>query len=453
LAERWSRLNGIEGHAGIAEIKELADDCVHCGFCLPACPTYLLWGREADSPRGRIYLIKAELEGRVSMTETFRRHFDTCLGCMSCVTACPSGVQYDRLIEATRPHIERGTTRAAGDRLFRGLLFALFSRPDRLRRLSVLLRVYQRSGLQRVVRASGALGLLPKRLAALERLTPVASCQRDLPAVVPVTPAGGPVRRRVGLLLGCVQRVFFSEVNEATARVLAAEGCEVHVPPAQGCCGALMLHAGREEEAAGAARRLIDVFEASGVEQIVINAAGCGSAMKTYGELLRHDPSYADRARAFAAKCVDVSELLAELEPRSPRHPLSLRVAYHDACHLQHAQRVRRQPRQILRSIPDLELCEIAEGDICCGSAGVYNLLEPDAAGSLRDRKVKHVLDTNADVIVSANPGCLLQISSGLEGAGRPMRTMHLVQLLDASIRGTDPGGSLLTVRPGRGPG
>jgi glycolate oxidase iron-sulfur subunit len=417
---------------------------VHCGFCLPACPTYLLWGREADSPRGRIYLIKAELEGRVSMTATFRRHFDTCLGCMSCMTACPSGVQYDRLIEATRPHIERRGRRGAADRWFRSLLFALFPRPDRLRRLAVFLKLYQRSGLQRLVRASGALDLVSKRLAALDRLTPRMSRQRNLPAVVQVPSDGGPVRRRVGLLLGCVQRVFFSEVNEATARVLAAEGCEVHVPAAQGCCGALMLHAGREEQAATAARDLIDVFESAGVEQIVINAAGCGSAMKTYGELLRNDATYADRARTFAARCVDVSELLAELEPRSPRHALPLRVAYHDACHLQHAQRVRQQPRQILRSIPGLELMEIAEADICCGSAGVYNLLEPDAAGPLRDRKVRHVLDTGADVLVSANPGCLMQISSGLERAGRSMRTMHLIQLLDASIRG-------LTIPPGPG--
>jgi glycolate oxidase iron-sulfur subunit len=260
------------------------------------------------------------------------------------------------------------------------------------------------------------------------------------------------MRRRVGLLLGCVQRVFFQATNWATARVLAAEGCEVRVPRGQGCCGALMLHAGREAEAAEAARDLIDAF-GSVPDQIVVNAAGCGSAMKQYGTLLREDPAYAAKARAFAARCVDVSELLAELEARSRRHPLPLRVVYQDACHLQHAQAIRRQPRQLLEAIPELELREAAEPDICCGSAGVYNLLEPDAGRALRDRKVKHLLAANPDVVASGNPGCLLQIASGLESAAGAVtgggqtdapRTMHLVELIDASIRG-------ITVRPGRG--
>jgi glycolate oxidase iron-sulfur subunit len=424
-AERWSRLNATE-------IRELADDCVHCGFCLPACPTYVLWGREADSPRGRIYLMKAALGGRSQVDATFARHMDACLGCMGCLTACPSGVHYDRLIEATRPEVERSHRRTFGDRLFRALLFGTLPYPRRLRWIAAALRFAQRTGLQRALRTSGVLARLPARVAALERLAPAVEANDGV--VKALTPAYGPAVARVGLLLGCVQRVFFSRVNAATARVLAADGCEVVAPPEQECCGALMLHAGRLDEARAAARRLIDVFDRARVEEIVVNAAGCGSAMKQYGDLLSDDPAYAERARAFALRTVDVSELLVRLGPRAVRHPLPLRVAYHDACHLNHAQRIRREPRQALQTIPQLELSDIAEPDLCCGSAGIYNLVEPEAAQALRDRKVRHVIDTGAAVLASSNPGCLLQIASGLEAAGRAIRTMHFVELLDESI-------------------
>jgi glycolate oxidase iron-sulfur subunit len=414
----------------------LADDCVHCGFCLPSCPTYLLWGQEADSPRGRIYLMKAGLDGRVTLTDGYRRHFDTCLGCMACVTACPSGVQYDRLIEATRPQLERRGRRSPADRAFRWMIFALFPHPRRLRAFAGPLRLYQRSALQRLVRAPGVARLLPRRVAAMERLLPAMSPNATGSELPERIAAKGRVRRRVGLLLGCVQRVFFSGVNAATARVLAAEGCDLVIPREQGCCGALMLHAGLEDEAAAAARRLVEAFNRAGVDQIVVNAAGCGSAMKAYGELLGDDPKYAERARAFAAKCVDVSEVVADLEPRARRHPIPLRVAYHDACHLQHAQRITQQPRRALQTIPGLQVREIPESDICCGSAGIYNLLEPDAAAALRDRKVANLLSTDAEVVVSGNPGCIMQLASGLEIAGRGMRSLHLVEVLDASIRG-----------------
>ena len=355
-------------------------------------------------------------------------------------------VRYDQLIEHTRPLVEQLGTRSLIDRMYRGLLFGLLPYPQRLRWLARMLRAAQRLGIQRAFRASGLARTLPARLAALERLAPTmpSNGRDELPATIA---AAGTARRRVGLLLGCVQRVFFAEVNHATARVLAAEGCEIVVPQGQQCCGALMLHAGRIEEARASARRLIDAFEVrqggqagqvrdGHLDHIVINAAGCGSAIKEYAELLRDDPAYADRARAFSERSVDVSELLAELEPQAPRHPLRLRVAYHDACHLNHAQRVKQAPRQVLQTIPGLELREIGESDVCCGSAGVYNLLEPAAAGALRDRKVAHVLQTGCDALVSSNPGCLLQIAAGLEAAGRAMPTMHLVEVLDRSIGG-----------------
>ncbi len=417
---------------------ELAD-CVHCGFCLPACPTYVLWNTEMDSPRGRIHLMKVALEGKAALTPEFAQHIDSCLGCMACVTACPSGVQYERLIEATRPQIERHTPRSLGDRLFRQLVFSLFPYPARLRWVALVLWIYQRLGLQWLARTSGLLRLLPARLRAMEAVAPpitIAGAWSSLPAVVP---AVGTPRLRVGLLLGCVQRVFFGDVDAATARVLSAEGCDVVVPPDQGCCGALMLHAGRDDEAAQMARRFIDVFEAAAadVDAIVINAAGCGSSLKTYGHLLRDDPAYAARAEALAAKCKDVSEVLASLEPRAPRHPVPMTVAYHDACHLQHAQRITAEPRTVLASIPEVDVREIPEGGLCCGSAGIYNLVEPEAASQLGARKARNVLSTGAEAIVSSNPGCLLQLQSGLAGAGQPLPTLHLVELLDASIRGT----------------
>ena len=416
----------------------LVADCVHCGFCLPTCPTYLLWGRETDSPRGRIVLIKGGIDGETPVTERFARHFDTCLGCMACVTACPSGVQYDKLLEATRPQIERQTTRSWADRLFRRLVFSLFPYPGRLRLGIGKLWAYQQSGLQRLVRASGLLNLLPARLRAMEALLPPVSLSSGWTRAPVRTPATGTPRRRVGLLLGCVQRVFFDEVNRATIRVLAAEGCEVVVPRTQGCCGALMLHAGLDGDAADMARRFIDAFEAEAadVDTLVVNAAGCGSTVKEYGHLLRDDPVYAERARALADKCRDISELLDELEPRAPRHPLPLRIAWHDACHLQHAQGVSREPRRVLGAIPELTVCEVPEAGICCGSAGIYNLVEPEAARELGDRKARHIRSTGAEAVVSSNPGCLLQIAERLESSGRRPPTYHLVELVDASIRG-----------------
>ncbi|MBA3946370.1 MAG: 4Fe-4S dicluster domain-containing protein [Herpetosiphonaceae bacterium] len=418
---------------------ELIDDCVHCGFCLPTCPTYLLWGEEMDSPRGRIYLMNMGNRGQAELNSTYVRHFDQCLGCMACVTACPSGVQYDKLIEATRAQIERHYSRTLPDKLFRRLLFALFPYPNRLRLLAAPLWLYQISGLRRLVQHSGILELLPARLKAMEALLPPVSFSGLRSRLPRELAAHGTQRRRVGLLLGCVQRVFFAGVNAATARVLVAEGCEVVVPPDQSCCGALMVHAGEEADALALARRMIDTWEKAEIDTLVINAAGCGSTLKEYGYLLRDDPSYAARARAFSAKCKDIMEFLAELEPHAPRYPLTLRVAYHDACHLQHAQGIKLQPRAVLHTIPGLEIAEIEEAAICCGSAGIYNLTEPEPAQQLGDRKVKHVLATGADLIATSNPGCLLQIMNGLERAGHPLPVVHPVELIDASIRGIIP--------------
>lgn len=419
--------------------KELLADCVHCGFCLPACPTYVLWGEEMDSPRGRIYMMQKAAEGNAALDQTLRRHMDNCLGCMACMTACPSGVQYDKLIEDTRAQVERNIPRSASDSLFRKLLFAIFPHPARLHALAAPMLLYQRSGLQALVRRSGALTLVPKRLAAMEALLPVvpSGFVTKMPAR---TAAAAPHRRRVGMLTGCVQQVFFPHVNAATARVLAAEGCEVIAPEGQPCCGALMVHSGLDEQAMAMARRMIDLFEQANVETIAINAAGCGSTMKEYGHLLRDDPQWADRARVFSAKCRDVTEVLCELEPNALRNPLRLRIAYHDACHLRHAQGIYRQPRQLLAGIPGLEVAEIAESTLCCGSAGIYNLLQPEPAQQLGDRKVSHLLATQAAAVVSANPGCLLQLMSGLRRRGeKQLPTFHMIELLDASIRGVSP--------------
>jgi glycolate oxidase iron-sulfur subunit len=416
--------------------KENIDDCVHCGFCLPACPTYVLWGEEMDSPRGRIYMIKKAAEGEAPLDDRFRQHMDRCLGCMACMTACPSGVEYNKLIEPTRAQIERNMPRSLGENIFRKMIFATFPHPARLRLLAFPLLVYQKSGLRSLMRSLGISKLLPKQLAAMESLLPDVPSGQSGKLPSDLRPAGVP-RRRVGMLSGCVQQVFFPHVNAATARVLLAEQCEVVIPREQGCCGALMVHSGLEEEAAALAKKMIAAFEAAQVDTVVINSAGCGSTMKEYGYLLRDDPAWAARAAAFSAKCRDISEILCELDPVAPRHPLKMRAAYHDACHLQHAQGVQAQPRKLLKGIPELEVAEIPEGSLCCGSAGVYNLLQPETANQLGDRKVENLLTTGAEAVLSANPGCLLQLMNGLRRRGlKEMPTFHMVELLDASIRG-----------------
>jgi len=421
--------------ASLAPLDPLIDKCVHCGFCLSTCPSYLLLGNEMDSPRGRIYMMKAGVEDRPEMnvmTDTVVGHFDTCLGCMACETACPSGVRYAPLIEETRAAIEHHYKRPAGERLFRQLLFLLLPYPARLRVFA--LPLFLVNGLRRL---PGLLKMLPLKVRNLIALAPDARVAGLTGSVPERTPATGTPRLRVGLLTGCVQRVFFGHVNDATVRVLAAEGCEVLAPRSQGCCGALALHSGRDEEARGFARGLIAAFEGTNVEAVVVNAAGCGSTMKGYGELLQHDPAWAERARAFADKVRDVTEVVAAFDStRAPRHRLDVRVAYHDACHLAHAQAVRQPPRDVLASIPGLTILPIGDSEICCGSAGIFNLVQPEMAAELGRRKVTKIAEASPDVVATTNPGCILQIAAAGRAAGDSRPVFHVVELLDASIRG-----------------
>ena len=418
---------------------KLIDACVHCGFCLSTCPSYRVLGKETDSPRGRIYLMDAINEGEAPLSSASVQHFDSCLGCLACVTTCPSGVQYDRLIAATRPQVERNYDRGWGDRLFRQLLFSLFPYPDRLRLFLLPLAIYQKLGMARLVRSTGLLQRLSPRLAAMESLLPpvtAQSFQDNLPTVVP---AQGKTRYRVGMILGCVQRLFFTEVNEATARVLSANGCEVVIPRSQGCCAALPQHQGQAEQAQALARQMIDAFAETQVDAIIINAAGCGHTLKEYGHILQDDPEYRDKAKAFAAKVKDVQEFLGAIGLTTLLHPLQdepLTVVYQDACHLLHGQQISLQPRQLLRQIPGVSLREPIDAALCCGSAGVYNMLQPEIAEELGQQKVENLLNTGATLIASSNPGCALQLLKHLDRQGRSIAVMHPIRLLDYSIRG-----------------
>ena len=465
-------------------LREVAKDCVHCGFCLPACPTYQLWAEEMDSPRGRIYLVNQILDG-APLSDTAAQHFDRCLGCMACMTACPSGVQYDQLIEAARVWTEEAhaggpgqpmvTPRAGGvaevrgadaaeaeaggssvpapvpvagrrrtrERAARAAIFSLFPYPNRLRAAIAPLRLAQRTGLDRRVARSKLPARLSPELGAALRLAPPGPVPAAAASRLPLrVPALGTRRAVVGMLTGCVQSVFFPQVNAATARVLAAEGCDVIIPRGQGCCGALSLHSGREAEAAAFARRTIAIFEQAGVDAVVVNSAGCGSAMKEYERLLGPadgrwaDSGWPERAAEMSGKVRDLAEFLAEIGPVARRHPLPVTAAYHDACHLAHAQRITRQPRELLRAIPELNLVEVPDAGTCCGSAGVYNLLQPAAASELGARKAESVLATGAPLLISANPGCSLQITAALAERGQHMAVAHTAEVLDASIRG-----------------
>ncbi len=417
----------------------LIDACVHCGFCLTTCPSYRVIGKETDSPRGRIYLMDAINKQDAPLTPATSQHFDTCLGCLACTTSCPSGVQYDKLISATRPQVERNVPRGLGDRLFRQLIFSLFPHPDRLRMLLPPLYLYQKLGVGKLVQATGLLNRFIPRLAAMESLLPPVTAKSFQDTIPDVIPAQGETRYRVGMILGCVQRLFFSDVNEATARVLSANGCEVIVPKSQGCCAALPHHQGQEEQAKALARQMIDSFEETGVDAVIINAAGCGHTLKEYGHLLKDDPDYREKAIAFSNKVKDVQEFLMAIGMTAELSPITekpITVVYQDACHLLHGQKISQQPRQLLKAIPGITLREPVDAALCCGSAGVYNMLQPEIAEELGQQKVENLLNTGATLIASSNPGCSLQIQKHLEEAEQTIPLLHPIRLLDYSIRG-----------------
>ncbi len=417
-------------------MDDLLADCVHCGFCLPACPTYRSWHDEPDSPRGRIDLIAGIHDGTLELNETVVGHLDACLGCMGCVTACPSGVQYDLLIEGARAQIEARYERPTEDATFRELIFAIFPYPERLRLLAPGLLAFDKLGLRGLAKKLKLFSFLPARLRKLAELAPPLTVSRLRASLPPFTPARGPKRGSVALIAGCVQRVFFPNVNAATVRVLAAEGFDVLIPQVQGCCGALSLHAGRDREARAFAAALIADFAAAApdVDAILINAAGCGSTLKQYGELFVNEPEMFGPAARFSEKVKDVNEFLAGVEPVAKRRFSPIKVAYHDACHLAHAQRIRVQPRELLRSIPGLQLLEVPDGDQCCGSAGIYNLVQPESAAEIGERKVDNVLSLDADMLASANPGCTLQIQSILAERGLSLPAAHPIEILDATL-------------------
>jgi glycolate oxidase iron-sulfur subunit len=422
---------------------KLIDSCVHCGFCLSTCPSYRVIGKEMDSPRGRIYLMDAINQGEAAIDTTTAQHFDSCLGCLACVTTCPSGVKYDQLIAATRPQIERNLPRSLPDRLIRLLIFNLFPYPERLRHLLPALWLYQTSGLQQLIRQTGILPKLTPRLAAMEAILPKvtdSSWNNSLPNIIP---AQGAKRYRVGMVLGCVQRLFFSPVNEATARVLTANGCEVVIPPSQGCCAALPAHQGQEAQAKALARQMIDSFLDQDLDAIIINAAGCGHTLKEYGQILADDPNYRHKAVEFSLKVKDVQEFLAEIELTTELHPLTsgglnknLTIVYQDACHLLHGQKISVQPRQLLQQIPGVILREPVDAGLCCGSAGIYNMLQPETADELGRQKASNLINTGASVIASPNPGCSLQILKHLKLQGSEVKLFHPIELLDYSIQG-----------------
>jgi glycolate oxidase iron-sulfur subunit len=419
---------------------KLIDACVHCGFCLSTCPSYRVLGTEMDSPRGRIYMMDALNQGEIDLTPAVVSHFDSCLGCLACTTTCPSGVQYDKLIASMRPQIERNHQRPLVERLYRQFIFGLFPYPNRLRLLLVPLFIYQKLGLQKLVRQTGIVEKISPHLAGMESNLPelsLSTFQETLPALIP---AKGKQRYRVGMITGCVQKLFFDRVNQATVRVLTANGCEVIVPPNQGCCAALPHHQGQEEQARTLARQTIDKFIDTNVDVIIINAAGCGHTLKEYGELLQDDAEYHQKAIDFAAKVRDVQEFLAEIELTTKLLPIStakLTLVYQDACHLLHGQKISMQPRQLLNQIPNVELKEPLDAAICCGSAGVYNMLQPETANELGRQKVNNLVNTGATIIASANPGCTLQIAKHLETLeGYKPRILHPIELLDYAISG-----------------
>jgi glycolate oxidase iron-sulfur subunit len=404
--------------------EEKALTCIHCGLCLGSCPTYLETGNENDSPRGRIYLMRAVQEGRLSLADAPVRHIDTCLGCRACEAVCPSGVQYGDLLEHTRDHIETNYRRSAFQTFLRRVAIEkVFPFPGRMK-LALM--------PAKAIRAVGLEGLLPKFARDALSLVPANASEGSLPEV---SPAAGEKRARVGFVSGCVMSVMFGDTNAASVRLLNRTGCEVVTPLGQVCCGALYAHSGRLKLARESARCNIAVFERENLDAIVINAAGCGSTMKEYGELLRDEPAWAERAKKFSAKVKDLTEWLSAKEFQISHNQLQVKVTYHDACHLAHAQRITKPPRELVKAVAGRNFVELPEAEVCCGSAGTYNLTEPEMADRLQARKLENILKTGAKIVVTSNPGCILQIQAGFRKAGAQVEVMHLADFLEQAAR------------------
>ena len=412
--------------------------CVHCGLCLNACPTYRELGVEMDSPRGRIYQMVEVAEGRSPISDDYIEHMELCLACRSCETACPSGVQYGRLIEGALAQIESATRRSIPQRLVRWLAYnKLLRSPLLLRMAGMGLLFYQRSGLDQMLRESGFLNSLG-RLGELAQLAPEAQAPFFFSSIGKVFPAEGETKHRVALMAGCMQNVFFSRLNEATVRVLCKNGCEVTVPAEQECCGALQVHAGLRAIGREQAMKNIAALESGGFDAIITNTAGCGSVLKEYPDLFEHDPEWHERAEGFAGKMRDVSEFLASIDLNTEFGRLERTVTYQDSCHLLHGQKIATPPRQMIQAIPGVKLHELPMSEICCGSAGVYNVEHTDISMSLLEDKMRMIESTRADTIVTANPGCMLQLQAGARRSVRPLPVLHVVELLDMAYQSAD---------------
>ena len=412
---------------------DLTPQCIHCGLCLQSCPTYVELGKEADSPRGRIYLMQAQQKGKLDVQGSFAQHISACLDCRACESACPSGVPYGHLIENARELVEKPLHRPWPVKMLRRYIFEfVFSSPKKLRFHFDLLRLYQRSGLQKLVRNSRLLKLFPNHLEELEQLLPDLTLKSDRINIGSIFKPKASVHHRVGLLTGCVMNEIFGSIHHATIRVLQLNGCEVVVPQSQVCCAALHSHAGINSTAKQMAKKNIEAFEKAGVDKIIVNAAGCGAKLKEYDSLLEQDPEFKSRAQTFSQKVVDISEFLYDLPSLSPPGPFHARVAYDDPCHLLHAQRIDQAPRGLLKRIPELQLVELQNPDQCCGSAGIYNITQHDLSMRILKRKIEDIENCSPTILATGNAGCLMQIAYGLNLANLPqIKVMHPIEILD----------------------
>ena len=417
------------------------DACTHCGLCLPTCPTYRELGLETDSPRGRLYLMGAAFRQSdpIPLNDDWAKYIYRCLDCRACETACPSGVHFGELIEEARAIYEMNTERPTEQKFWRNVVFkGILPNKDRLDLIFELLWLYQRFGIRWLTRKLGILKLMGK-IGEMESMMPEIPNPSLKQTIREFTPAKGVAKYRVGFISGCIMNQVFTEINLATIRVLTENGCDVITPSQQTCCGALHVHNGVRDTALDLARQNIDAFDTDDLDAIIINSAGCGATLKEYEVLMEHHPTYAEKAKAFATKMQDISEFLAEIEMKPPEGEIRRRVTYDEPCHLVHGQQIRLQPRKVLQSIPGLELIELRESEWCCGGAGIYNIVQPELSAQILERKMSYIAETNAEIIATGNPGCILQIQLGVQKRGLPAKVMHPIELLDCSYRGADP--------------